>query len=346
MSRISVKLMALYLLATAMLVAASELLLRSCAASRYGPKEPIVWELGDGATGAALNDVSRGLWSPRPGAKDPWGEVVGQLGCRGPDPSGDEGRLVVLALGDSSTYGYGLREAQAWPRLVEARLRERGLPVDVVNGGVIGYTVVQGRVRFEELAPLVRPRVAVLAFGAVNDHYAAPGGVSDRARVELWSRRNAWSDRLRRESALVQFAADMLGAADSREVDLALQKQREAWGALDYQGVRRVSLEDFAVELSELCGAVRALDAEPVLVSMPRRADFEARKPVLPRYTAAVGLVAKDAGVALVDARAALASWPASDAFLPNDRVHPTPEGHARIADLVADAVLVALDRR
>jgi lysophospholipase L1-like esterase len=251
-----------------------------------------------------------------------------------------------LALGDSSTYGYGLREAEAWPRLVESRLRERGHLVDVVNGGVIGCTVVQGRVRFEELAPATRPRVVLLAFGAVNDHFGAPLGVSDLQRVAAWSSGEDFPTRLRNESALVQLTAVALGMDDRTEVDLELQKRRESWGALDYAGVRRVALDEFSSELVALCAAARAIGAEPMVISMPRRPDFEARKPILSSYSVAVERAAADAGARLVDARGALASMPPDEVFLVNDRVHPTPAGHRRIAELATEALSAFLEGR
>jgi lysophospholipase L1-like esterase len=249
-------------------------------------------------------------------------------------------------LGDSSTYGYGLREAESWPRQVESTLRERGHPVDVVNGGVIGYTVVQGRVRFEELAPSMRPRVVLLAFGAVNDHFGAPQALSDLQRVAAWSSGDAFATRLRNESALAQLAVAALGVDDRSEVDLDLQKRRESWGALDYSGVRRVALEEFSSELVALCAAVRAIGAEPMVISMPRRSDFEASKPILSSYSLAVERAAADAGARLIDARGELASWPMDEAFLPKDRVHPTPEGHRRIAELATEALLAFIEGR
>ncbi len=46
------------------------------------------------------------------------------------------GELRILALGDSLTYGQGLRLDLTWPQVLEARLRaERGKPVEVINGG-------------------------------------------------------------------------------------------------------------------------------------------------------------------------------------------------------------------
>lgn len=44
--------------------------------------------------------------------------------------------LRILCLGDSFTYGQGVRLDLTWPQVLEARLRtERGKPVEVINGG-------------------------------------------------------------------------------------------------------------------------------------------------------------------------------------------------------------------
>lgn len=54
---------------------------------------------------------------------------------------------VVLAFGDSLTAGYGLAEAEGFPRQLEARLRAAGLAVRVRNAGVSGDTTAGGRAR-------------------------------------------------------------------------------------------------------------------------------------------------------------------------------------------------------
>jgi len=73
----------------------------------------------------------------------------------------------VVFLGDSLAAGHGLPSDQAFPALVEGELRQRGLPVWVLNGGVSGDTTAGGRAR---LAWLLRqqPQVVVLELGA-ND---------------------------------------------------------------------------------------------------------------------------------------------------------------------------------
>ncbi len=76
-------------------------------------------------------------------------------------------RLTILAFGDSLTAGYGLPAEQGLPAQLEAALRERGWPVDVIDAGISGETTAGGRARLDwNLAE--RPDAVILALGA-ND---------------------------------------------------------------------------------------------------------------------------------------------------------------------------------
>ncbi len=74
---------------------------------------------------------------------------------------------VVVAFGDSLTAGLGVAADEAWPALVEARLRREGYPYRVVNAGVSGDTTAGGLRRVDWVLRN-RPEVAVVALGA-ND---------------------------------------------------------------------------------------------------------------------------------------------------------------------------------
>ena len=73
----------------------------------------------------------------------------------------------VVALGDSLTAGLGLDATQAYPSLLEARLRESGLAAEVVNAGVSGDTSAGG-LRRVDWALEGDVRVLIVALGA-ND---------------------------------------------------------------------------------------------------------------------------------------------------------------------------------
>jgi len=53
------------------------------------------------------------------------------------------GELRVLVLGDSFSFGNGVADSDTYSEVLEARLRQRGFGVRVLNAGVQGYDVHQ-----------------------------------------------------------------------------------------------------------------------------------------------------------------------------------------------------------
>jgi acyl-CoA thioesterase-1 len=81
-------------------------------------------------------------------------------GCRAEGP-------VVAFLGDSLTSGWRLREAKAYPALLERSLREGKHPIRALNLGVNGNTAGDGLARLDG-ALRRKPDVLVVALG-IND---------------------------------------------------------------------------------------------------------------------------------------------------------------------------------
>lgn len=88
--------------------------------------------------------------------------AAGLAGCRRSEPEppawGERARpaatppaaaVRIVALGDSLTAGYGLDADQAYPRLLEERLRAAGYSATVSNAGVSGDTSAGGLRRLE-----------------------------------------------------------------------------------------------------------------------------------------------------------------------------------------------------
>jgi acyl-CoA thioesterase-1 len=74
---------------------------------------------------------------------------------------------VIVALGDSLTAGLGVAADQAYPALLEQRLRREGFAYRVVNAGVSGDTSAGGLRRID-WALRLHPDVVIVALGA-ND---------------------------------------------------------------------------------------------------------------------------------------------------------------------------------
>jgi acyl-CoA thioesterase-1 len=96
------------------------------------------------------------------------------IGCSSPGSAdspqhtknGGQGKAIVF-FGDSLTAGYGLDASQAFPAVIQEKIKARGWSFEVVNAGVSGETTAGGLRRIEWI--LQRPiDVFVLELGA-ND---------------------------------------------------------------------------------------------------------------------------------------------------------------------------------
>lgn len=74
---------------------------------------------------------------------------------------------VIVVLGDSLTAGLGVAREEAYPALLEARLRREGYDYRVVNAGVSGDTSAGGLRRVDWVLR-ARPDIVIVALGA-ND---------------------------------------------------------------------------------------------------------------------------------------------------------------------------------
>jgi len=86
---------------------------------------------------------------------------------RSDSPEAGAGAPLVVFLGDSLTAGLGLAEEDAFPAILERRLRAAGRRVRVVNAGISGDTSAGGLARLDWLLRQ-GPDVLVVGLGA-ND---------------------------------------------------------------------------------------------------------------------------------------------------------------------------------
>jgi acyl-CoA thioesterase-1 len=84
-----------------------------------------------------------------------------------PAPSAAPAEPRIVALGDSLTAGLGIPRDQAYPSVLEQRLKEEGHPIAVINAGVSGDTSSDG-LRRANWALEGNVRLLILALGA-ND---------------------------------------------------------------------------------------------------------------------------------------------------------------------------------
>ncbi|MFN0074201.1 MAG: SGNH/GDSL hydrolase family protein [Chloroflexota bacterium] len=143
--------------------------------------------------------------------------TVNSQGLREADYSSRPAPNVVrlLMLGDSVTFGPGVKPEETFTKVLERRLKydDPSTVYEVLNAGVVGYNTIQEHTLFREVGSHYQPTVVVLTFlvndlldtFSIFDHQYEPGGRF--APIKLWLRRESHLYRLS-QNAYWQLAGD------------------------------------------------------------------------------------------------------------------------------------------
>jgi hypothetical protein len=293
--------------------------------------------------GAAFQPHDEWLWAPRPGASYR-GDVVNEQGTRGPvlEPgAGDVPRFVTL--GDSSTFGFGVRDEECFARRLEAIYRDRGSRIEVLNLGCIGFSAVQAAAIYRGKARAFRPDLVILAVGAVNEHFPVPPGQSDHEKLRLLRERGGKTLRWLRRFATVRALESLLRAEET-----SVPTADRAPDDEEPDPVPRVSIVEFTAALNELADAIAADGAKLLVVIPPKREDAERSIPVLSQYSDALRAFAAERNLPVADVYSRFRELDHADPevresplrssrFL--DAYHPSSSGHLLYAELLAEAI-------
>jgi hypothetical protein len=291
-------------------------------------------------------DAERG-WSLRSGASDYTVDklvIVNASGFRDRDfPEGrTPGVRRIACVGDSYTFGLGVELEATFPKQLEKRLNEVH-PTEVLNFGICGQDARQARLNLEKVALRYRPDLVIYSI-YWDDLIPTPPEKLTREHVEARiasavPRHSRIRDVLRNSRALYFLAkkAGELGAAiappqgrfhDVHEALLVGRDDaiRDAW-------------DDLAREIVAMRDAAHAVGARFIVVAwpMPEQVLGETRRCHFLETTCALG---DRMGVPVVSTLAPLVTLvrEGTSPYLPYE-THPTPEGYARSASAVAQAL-------
>jgi len=88
---------------------------------------------------------------------------VNKHGFRGPEIDESHSAPRILTIGDSCTFGMWI-DSFTYPRIIEKKLEHDGLPVEVINGGVEGYSPRNVLFRINEYKSL-EPEITTVYIG-------------------------------------------------------------------------------------------------------------------------------------------------------------------------------------
>jgi hypothetical protein len=274
-----------------------------------------------------------------------------------------EGRRIV-AVGDSFTFGHGVEGEEAYPRVLERLLAERGERAQVVNAGVPGRWVDEYYLELRERSLALAPDLVVLGFFVGNDidgedarthvwrerdEHGGPLRIDvDDVRVEEGYRvqkvkKPRWSLPVVRDSHLAQLVID---AARSFGAEIGTPRLKEedvfrpTYSPETEEALSRV--EDLLVAIRDVC---REHGADLLVVIIPMRQqvypaerrghedlDWDKPQRLVEDFLTRNGVAWLDLRPALVAASSGPPLYFAIDS-------HWTPRGHEVAAEAIAEHV-------
>lgn len=223
----------------------------------------------------------------------------------------------IACVGDSCTFGIGVRYDQTYGVCVERALQSKwpDRQVSTVLLGVPGYSTHQQRKLCEMWHPRLRPDLTLLYVGAWNDFTPAIG-MTDRDQ-----------DQARRQPRLVQLANRAFGP--DRSALAEEQKSIFVNGGAPSQ--RRVSIAEFEENVAAMIEIAGSHGSEVLVVIPTWPAKTIEDFPIVLEYASALRSTCDTHGVPTIEANELFATherW-----FV--DWVHPSSAGHARLADAI-----------
>jgi lysophospholipase L1-like esterase len=218
-------------------------------ADLYLPDAELFWTLRPGTSVEVENVVYKTRTRPLT-----WKIRINEEGYRGASHPPDDGERspLIVALGDSCTFGFRVDETETYPALLQQFLRDQGLPgAAVVNYGVPGYTSFQGKRLLNMILSRHRPDVVILAFGA-NDLEA--DRYSDARKAEKIS---PWRFGLYRALSHLATTRLILERSDPQRTDPD-----------DSSTTTRVSPEEFRANMHEMVRSARSSGASVILLDL------------------------------------------------------------------------------
>lgn len=301
-----------------------------------------------------------------------WASVNAQ-GFRGAAPTAlarTPGGLRIMVVGSSTTFDVSVSpDARAWPNrlgeLLRARVPRR--PVEVINAGVPGYTLLDDIVRFERELAAYRPDVVVLyeghndLFGTFRDA-THPVAHADPRRPDLVDAQTPWGRWIEHRSLLYaklvsrlasQRLRSSVGTAIAAGADTAdVLRRAIAEGSARHERqvgafvelARAHGIRVVVPQLVHASGAGRTTDADSA-----RLAYWRHTVPFAPPGAVLAGYAAFDAAARRAAARHGALHLPTDgwglaglEWYAVDDPIHFRAEGAARMAERMAEALAAA----
>lgn len=254
-------------------------------------------------------------------------------GAEPPPVKAGEERLV--ALGDSSVFGFGVTEEEWFLSLAAQKLSKAlNKKVHALNAAIPGHTVDQSRTILEDEGKRLAPTWLIIG-NLWSDIYQ-----EDKHLQSMEKRPISEGQKLLRRLATYRVMHRLLSPflASQRVQFIA---DRGDIGQVGEHASTRTSLPKYLAELRTLVRMGKELGARSLILTLPAPMDLD-KVPVpetVMEFRAAQRRVAEETGSLYVDGRQVFLDQKVPVTYF-MDQVHPAQEGHAVLGEAVGEALI------
>ncbi len=240
-------------------------------------------------------------------------------GFRQATPPPPDARLRVLVTGDSTAFGVGVDDQEAWPSHLQALLAEHAATgVEVINAGVPGHSTLQAIRMAEKYGLDPKPDVLIVCAGFNDSGLVPQGELPDLPRA---AKNDAEQQAAQPSSELLR----LLGRAVEGAQKLMPSPERPRLTADEYREALRAAEALF-----------RAQGIPVLWVRWPTQSEIDLNQPASGGYPEVLLAHIAQAEVLGVDLAETFRSLEPSPYY---DFVHVTAAGNRAVADAIATAL-------
>lgn len=269
------------------------------------------------------------------------------------------GQYRILALGDSHTQGYEVRQSSTFAKVLERRLRQKGLDAQVLNTGISGFGTAEELMFLEHEGMKYHPDMVVVAFfendfedNVKSDLYRLKDGslVVNKTRhipgVQAIALMNAvpGASWLSQNSYLFSLLVNTVWETAKKALSLAAQEQLTTEYAIRTSETGKYERELAVALIGRMKAVTKAANIPLVVLEIPS-IDPSGRKGWLPSVPDDLVPAISSACDIYVPASSYLAGAENGTVHVPHGHRHISEQTHARIAETLDRIVSEANSR-
>ncbi len=280
---------------------------------------------------------------------------INASGFRGPDAVGDKqpGKLRIMVIGDSFTFGMGVNHEDAYPTQLEKILNRKKRPSEVINCGVVAHDMWQHNQMLLRKALPHRPDLVILGLFLDDIRGSAPPfsgaeGSPLESPFEVWERHGFMSrfslwNVLKNVNILIEYkyrshrGFTYVKRIEERKKTIGPSNPTNEYYRIMTGKLEQRKYSEFAAALEWFVEMVREAGAEALVVMIPD--SVQLNEPDLQEVNRFVERMCGEIRVPFVDVTPFLEPGGESLYLFPFD-AHNNPKGLRVIATVIADKII------